>query len=222
MKKFTFLFTIILIVLSANAQIEKGQKLFSGSGSLSLSKNKTDGQSTQNNFNILLSPSIGKAYKKNIVLGYSAQLGYGNSKGKNQLNNAVTKEKQWIAGGGVFLKKFFPLGKGFSFTGKLGANYSHLDHKFTSPNSTPSTSTTTKTNSFGLGLSSGLSYAFNKKWMCDISLNDFAGFYTGWENLETISGTTATKQKYSHIGFDSQINYQHLFSNISFGFTYLF
>src|SRR5687768_1019925 len=128
MRKIYFLLSIVLFSGKIiNAQIDKGQKLLMGNIGISINKNEIDTQSTQKQFYLLVSPVFGKAIKKNLVLGFRLSGGYSNIRnGSSQLK---TKENQWISGGGVFLRKYFPLGKGFSFSADLGAGFFHADHK---------------------------------------------------------------------------------------------
>ena len=214
--------TLFLFSIASKAQIDKGQKILSGSISLDVSNTKIDTMGVQKNFNVLFSPSVGKAIKNNLVFGVAIIAGGGSTQSENLLNNSIDKGHQWIAGARVFLNKYYPLGKGFSFIAGVGTGFSHNNYKLESGNSTSQvTTTTTKSNEFHLGANAGLVYSFNKKWMANLNLNNFADFYVRNQNVELKTSTNSKKQAYRQVGFSSLINYSQLFSNMSFGVSYI-
>ncbi|MES2774329.1 MAG: outer membrane beta-barrel protein [Bacteroidota bacterium] len=211
-----------LLSITTKAQIEKGQKILSGGISFNAGKNESDTVAEQKSFNVLFSPSIGKAIKNNLVVGIGLIAGGGNTRNESFANKNVEKSKQWTAGARVFLNKYFPLGKGFSFLGGVGTGYSHSDNKYErTGTSITTTIITTKSNEFQLGANVGLVYAFNKKWMANFNLNNLVNFGVGQQQIETKTGATSFTQKHKNIGVSSVLNYGNVLSNMAFGFMYI-
>src|SRR5450432_3887500 len=116
MQKIFYLFIFFIsFSLVSNAQISQGSVLLGGDIDFNSQKtHSTDAINTSNNSNFSFNPSIGKAIKDNLVLGFDASYGHvQNSSDAGGGNTSTAKTDTY--GLGVFLQKYFPLGKGFSF-----------------------------------------------------------------------------------------------------------
>jgi hypothetical protein len=201
MKKFYLFFCLILTGFISHAQISKGMIMLGGNLSYdksSFTSSSLPGTTPVKSTDLGLNPSFGKAIKDNLVLGFDVT--YGHSTGTPSLGYSENGNN---FGGGVFIRKYKPLGNGFYLFGqsRIGGGYSHSSS--TSPNTEPVSDVT---NGFNLSLqfAPGIAYALNRKWQLEISLpNFFAVNYT--HSKETVTYT----------GQPSEVNTNNNFSAIS-------
>lgn len=113
MKKITFLtIAFCCLVFSSYAQINKGTVFLGGSLGFAHQKTETNGtESKQNVANIL--PAIGIAVRNNLVAG--VQLAYSNNRLSDDVMGSEPYSRSY--GGGVFVKKYRPLGRNFLLFG---------------------------------------------------------------------------------------------------------
>lgn len=109
MKKITTLFVIILFVsFNSSAQISKGATLLGGD--ISAYTEKQDNNGVENKISgFAFSPVIGKAIKKNLVLGGYLSFAATDNEGINGTLNS----KDHFYGLGVFLRKYETVSKNF-------------------------------------------------------------------------------------------------------------
>jgi hypothetical protein len=160
MKLKHLLITVItLISFSASAQITKGS-VFLG-GQLGFHTNKNDNYHSSG-FGI--SPAVGIAVKENLVAG--VDLLFNQSKTDN--GGSVGEVKNLAVGGGVFLRKYAPLGKGFYLfgQGRVGANLTKNDYTndLTGPDG--------KGFNIQAGIYPGIAYSVNPKLQLEVGLPD--------------------------------------------------
>jgi hypothetical protein len=224
MRKFYFVFLGFFFPMTLiHAQVEKGQKILLGGISAGYSRNEVDTQSLQKQLAFSIAPGFGKAIKKNLVLGYIVSVGVYNSHNESFVDKTLLRGHAWNAGGGVFLRRYFPLARGFSFSGDITGFYSHRNSKSElSGTLVPLTTTShNRINEFSVNISSALVYAFNKRWLGTVSLNNFAGFYLNEEKAENKGGASSFITKTSQAGFSFQVNNSVPFSGLTIGFTYV-
>src|ERR1700748_1997091 len=112
-----FYLSILFISISmvSNAQISQGSLLLGGDLSFN-SQNTRTPQGSPSNYNattVTLNPSIGKAIKDNLVLGLILDYSHYSTNSENPgVPNTVTDYNTY--GAGVYLRKYFPVGKNFS------------------------------------------------------------------------------------------------------------
>ncbi len=227
--------TILLTILSLSyfinhAQvIEKGKRILGGSLDFGFLHNQADTFATSgpsikgNSSYFTLSPSFGKAIKNNLVFGYHTALGFSHSKSEDLRLKSTGKSNGYSASGGIFLEKFLPLNKSFSFSGHvpLTINYSSSKNK-TFDNSVLLSTSTNKFYGLGIYVSPSLNYSLNKKFLMQIFLNDFISIGYGY-NTSEMEGINLLKRKQSNsnLGVNTRINHFNTLSNLSFGFRYL-
>ena len=180
---------ITLTSLSASAQINKGS-IFLG-GNVFFASQKSDGYDVNNPDHYRLtsfgiSPSIGKAIRQNMVAGFDFT--YYNSLTKA---NPVGKTTQQLIGGGVFIRKYAPLGKGFYLFGHARAGGSYNDIKHESGNGNDG-----KGYSITINAYPGISYEVTKKLHLEASLPGL--FYL---NYGSSKFTRPNGSQYSESGF---------------------
>lgn len=227
MKKITFLtLSLLFITLISTAQLlKRNQKILGGSLGFYLGgahdTSSLNGKSNTNNFSILLAPSYGKAIKDNVVFGYSVTLGFNTSRSVD--SSQENKSKGYQTGAGVFIEKFYHLGNDFYLSARsdLGIFYSQTHYRQFIQGSL---ATENKTKSYGAGISltPSIVYAFNKRLLAELGLNNFIGM--GYRQDKTESGSPASKinTKRSQFNFSSTLNFAQTLSNVSLGFRYIF
>ena len=210
MKKYLlFTASIVLITLSASAQISKGSSYLGGSLGFSTAKRTVDspGSSSESNksTSVAVSPAIGFAYKENHVWGL--YLSYGHS-------SSGSGSKQDSYGLGGFLRQYKPLGKSFYLFAQesvlLGYGKTNYD--------------LAKMYSGSLSFAPGFAYDVSKKFQLELSLNNL--FYSNYNHTKTTRpaiGTTpeeVTKQSDFNIG--SSLSNLAEVGNITIGARFVF
>jgi len=187
------------ISLAGRAQIDKGDILLGGNlGFQSLRSSSTSNVPISyptNSTELSINPSFGKAIKNNTVAGFDLTYGHTSyNQGPGQESNSEN-----TYGGGVFIRRYRPLGNGFYLFGqaRLGGSYDHIGYsnQGTSPgNPTAETSSTT---SFSFSLFPGIAYALNRHWQVETGLPNFLSIdfyhqrqYTGYATASEQVNTT--------------------------------
>ena len=126
--KFILLVICLGTSLFLNAQIKKGA-IFIG-GDLQIYSSHTTStnpnQYTSKNNGIIFSPNIGWVIKENLVAGVSLLLSLNNS----EQQNAFYQSKGNRIGGGIFIRKYMPLGKSFYLFGNAALNGQSIYTKY--------------------------------------------------------------------------------------------
>lgn len=231
MKKIILVATLFLnCSLMFGQVIEKDQRILGGSINLGFNHSQSDTVTSSkpsikgNNLYVNLSPSFGKAIRKNLVFGYLASLYYSHSNSEDLRSKETGKGNGCGVGAGVFYEKYFPLGKSFSFSGMLPLQVSYNSSKNKIYDNGTLTSTSTNEH-YGASISlyPSLNYSLNNKFMLQLTLNNFASFGYG-RSTSQVEGPNiiANKQGYSNIGFNTRVNEQTRLSDIGFAFRYIF
>src|SRR5215218_4159663 len=117
MKKTLLLaFSLFLIATVSHAQITKGSVLLGGNIGFGGSKDEYGNQPEVHTFTF--NPVLGIAVKENLVTGIN--IFYNHSK---TTNNMPGKQEAGVTGGGLFVRKYVPLGMKFYLYGQGNINY---------------------------------------------------------------------------------------------------
>jgi|SRR6185437_10274712 len=140
-----------------------------------------------------INPSLGKAIKDNLVLGIDlAYTHFTASENPASTSSIAQTGNSFTAG--VFLRRYKPIGAGFSLFGQaeLSGNYSHSTGE--SPSTTQFAETSDHSNGFGFTLQvyPGIAYALNRRWQLETSLPNFLSInYTHASSTQQYSGQPA-------------------------------
>lgn len=189
MKKSTLLlFGILCLAHIVEAQIKKGS--FLTGGSINAYKNSTDNQQTEiTNTGIITTPSVGYAFRDNLVAGLTGS--YGILKAKPE---GLSEES---FGAGVFIRKYISLGHSFYLFGQsdLGYQRGSMDYK--------STDNTQHIRQKGarLNLFPGLAYGIHRNLHIEAGLNSLIslGYYHVKNENSNLAGSTLIESKSAYI-----------------------
>lgn len=200
--KLTLLSTLLFISFALSAQIKKGS-IFIG-GDISFSGNKTSAEnntpantSTSNNAGIL---SAGFAVKDNLIVGVKVLYSSGKSKNNNPSYNNSTS----AAGGGLWLRKYYPLSKAFYLfvDGGINVQGTKSDQEQT-PNYNYYKTRGININAVILP---GITYQMRKNFFLEASLNNlFSAGYTNNKNEQKDGIGNSYSYKQSYYGISSSI-----------------
>ncbi|HTI09538.1 MAG TPA: hypothetical protein VL832_13305 [Puia sp.] len=162
-KHFYLLLFFFAITYVSQAQIKKGDILLGGTLSLYSQKATPDNNyptppNKQTNYNI--SPSIGKAIKDNLLVGFD--LAFTGSKNTQGTGTGSYTSKSCTYGAGVFLRKYKPLGGGFAIfmQTRFGGSYNTQKTQYEGD---PYPYNNVKGYSFDLSFYPGIAYAITKR-----------------------------------------------------------
>jgi hypothetical protein len=172
MKKLFLSALALSLAFLSQAQITKGTT-FIGGGFQINRFNATGGDSSvsyqnPNTSGYSIAPSVGWAIKDDLVFGVTVGYGHGKTDYKSS-NSPVNISNNYL--GSLFLKKYKPLGKGFSLFGQgsLGINWSK-----TSSNLPPQYSSSQISWGPSLTLLAGLAYRAGRHWQVEATLPGLA------------------------------------------------
>lgn len=88
-----------------------------------------NGKINSNVFDVVIAPSYGRAIKENVVLGYSALLGFNTSHSSDSSQEGMSNGYQ--IGATVFIEKFYHLGKDFHLSARSdpGVHYPYSHYR---------------------------------------------------------------------------------------------
>ena len=175
MKKLFLSALAVFFVFLSQAQITKGTTFIGGG--VSFGNSSSTGGDTSNyyanprssSFNI--SPSISWAVKDNLVFGVS--LGYGHSKSDYESPKGPINKLNTYSGG-IFLRKYQPVGKGFNLFLQSNLNFVYSKTTYSADQQSESTSTTWGPS---LGLAPGVAYRLGRHWQAEAMLPGLASLY---------------------------------------------
>lgn len=217
MKKILLLtITLSSAVLFTHAQISKGSVLLGGGLYFNTSKQSTsnynNSQSSETkSTGISLSPSFGIALKENTIYGINFEFGHtfyaSTPDQKSPKSNSYS--------GGIFLRRYVTLGKGFYLFGQANAYYSK-DKQSTVYDSL--TSQRLLYRSAGLSLYPGIAYKVSRIMLLEIGLNNLASIY--YSNNEQSQKNNGIENRYINKGlsFNSNLNSSGII-NVGFRFA---
>ena len=160
-----FIVAIILLSLSASAQINKGSSYLGADFGLRHSKSEsTQSEYVPKSTDITVSSSIGFAYKENRMWGLALGYSYSESENAAQYN----KYNTYSVGG--FLRQYKPMGKGFYLFAHeaLDLNYVVSDSYYAN---TPGRFKP-ETYSVSVSLSPGIAYDVSSRFQLELRLNN--------------------------------------------------
>ena len=210
--------------------IEKGKRILGGTVNLGLNHNQADTLASSEpsikggNVYVNLSPSFGKTIKNNLVFGYLTSLYYSHSKSEDLRLKETGKSDGYGVGGGIFLERYFPLTKSLSFSASMPLllNYSSSQHQLFQ-NGTLSSTNKDKYYGASLSLYPSLNYLLNKRFVLQLTLNNFGSFgYGHYTNEVEGPNIAANKRESSNFGFNTRVNEQTRLSDLGFAFRYIF
>ncbi|MEP6584069.1 MAG: hypothetical protein ABJA90_07370 [Ginsengibacter sp.] len=195
------------IAITSKAQISSGKIFLGGSVSYNSSTNP-DTHAFYSNI------QLGKVVKNNSVLGvlfnYSS----------NNYNYSLSfKNKTRTTGGGVFYRKYKPLGKNFYAFGEINAAYSHTNNDMAYFNPT-SQYLVSKADQGSLYLIPGISYSVCKNMQIELSMPNIA--YISYQHMSTIDKylpPSVSPQKRNTFNANASLN-NNLLSNFGIGFKF--
>ncbi len=212
-KKFVLLTTtlVVFIALSSNAQINQGTILLGGGISGNSSKSGEGPSQTKNSW-FSLAPSIGFAVKENKVIGIN--LFY--SHNKYAYNSSPIKYRTTNGyGGGVFYRSYLPLAKKFYLFGEGNAYFRYTKQ---SDEQVFDTKYSNKQTEIGLSVYPGLSYAVNKRFHLEASINNLLSLAYYRTSNESVSPISTTKVKGSGLSYSANVSSS---SPLTLGFRFV-
>lgn len=229
MKKiFTLASIIYLIPALSHAQFETGQKLIGGNVSFSTnSGNFPNGFDNRYSYyssitNIAINPSVATFYKPTALRGAGIIYAYSRYTSKfdtayNYIYNA--KYITQSAGINLFWQRFIPLGNNFYFTIYTGGSILYNFGK----QSEPTNNATIKNSGYSIsaGVSPGISYKINNRFLFDASLANILS--AGFQHSNTTNNyplPQTIKTHYNSFNLSSSLSNTSL-GNISLGFRWL-
>lgn len=215
-------FCIALFSFATNAQvINKGQKIIGGSITASLNKYDFNNHPVTKNNYANLTATYGKAIKNNTVICVSVNY---QSQKNLYTNNTVSKNNYANSiGGGIFIERFFPLTKGFSFSTNAAINGGHNFLKEEEFLKDSLVSKTVRKGNFGsINFTPSLNYQFTKRFIGQLNMNNLLS-YSFSKGTHTYDQSTGNHEeaKYTSQSFYTSINNGIRLSEISVGFLYL-
>jgi hypothetical protein len=203
MKKFTLLYivTSLFFTITIQAQIKKGSVFLGGDLGGSTQKTKKDGNTTNNQNGLNISPVFGKAIKENLVLG--ADVGFGLYENNYLGLNPSTDQRSNSYHAGIFLRKYKSIGKsGFSvfLQARSGVDYNSNKYDYS-----PSFFDNRKRYTISVSTYPGISYTISKRLQLETGFNNLLGLSYFTEKRE-VGGTSSYTEKTSGINISSSLN----------------
>ena len=203
-KLFTLLcITIAFLSQQASAQIKKGEKMLGGNIGVTSTDYEQDNNAVEGSIaNISIIPQLGFGVGNNWVVGVQAGYEYGKQKttyGANQ-----TQEQKFNTfSGGVFTRKFFPIGERFGIYGQGDVTYGRTKNKYKSSTGTASES---NTNRIEVAVSPGAYFRTGKRFILEAEVGSL-----GYSR-------SSTKPEGAGIRSTSSTVFLGLSNNLSIGF----
>lgn len=214
MKKHFYLITLFFaIAYGSQAQIKKGDVLLGGTLSFNTQKTSPDDANPDNGYKqtyFTITPSIGKAIKDNLLLGFD--LTFMGSK-NTQNNGSAFQQKTFTYGGGVFLRKYKPLGSGFAIFMQTRFGGSYNTNKSQNVGD-PYPYNNSKGYTFDLSFYPGIAYAITKRVQLETGFANLVDVNYSHSKNTTTTGLTndvLSTSKFNSFGISSSLS-----SNIGF------
>ena len=172
MKKLLLSALAVSFTFLSQAQITKGTTFIGGGFGINRSNSRGGDSSVsyQNPYTsgYSIAPTVGWAIKDDLVFGVTLGYGHGKTDYKSS-NSPVSNSHNYL--GSLFLKKYKPLGRGFSLFGQgsLGINWSK-----TSSSQAPQYSSSQTSWGPSLTLLAGLAYRAGRHWQAEATLPGLA------------------------------------------------
>lgn len=194
-----FLFTSFLL----NAQIKKGSLFIGGDVSVYKSDANTTNpdQYTSKSNGFSFSPSLGWVLKDNLVIGGSLLVSFN----KSEQQNLTFHNKGNRIGGGIWMRKYLPVGKSFFLFGNAALNAQSVYSKYTSE--PPFYFHTEKGYAINASIFPGISYQIKKSLFIEVALNNLITLGFERKNIEDqkqggniYKGTSTSYNLHSSLG----------------------
>ena len=189
----------------SNAQISKGSLYLGGSiGYSKTSEERTATSPTIPNTgelkNLVVSPAIGIAVKQNFIAGINFNYGKGT---QNYFAGNNSKYDSKVVGGGVFLRRYYPVATRFYAYGELGAGYANVSNTQESNYGTGIfTGYQSKGWSVGASVSPGITYNVTKALFLEMEFANLLQLSYGKATQTEKSSPTATPYVTTRKSFD--------------------
>jgi hypothetical protein len=209
MKQFIYTLAFIIFASNVNAQIQKGTTVVGIDLGYNTYTHSTGGVGTPTKTGFV-APSIAIAMKENRTTGIYFLYGH-----MSQSLTGNPEKETNSYGGGVFTRRYKPLGSRFYLFGQasLYVNSSRSTDDFTTYKNV------TKFRTIGVNLAPGVSFAFSKTMQLELSLpNLLALSYTDFHYESNYGGSPTSS---SIAGFNLYANVSPA-SNLSLGFRLFF
>jgi opacity protein-like surface antigen len=207
MKKMYALAAFITFFSAAHAQIKSGDIVLGGNlgyDNQGSSSPQIPGSVSPTSFSkgndLSFNPSVGKAIKENLVLGIDLSYTHSSFSGNVAGSPAATNSANGFLVG-VFIRRYKPLGNGFSLFGQAEVAGSYSHNRSVDPTTDGSNM---KENVYFLTfqLYAGIAYALNRRWQLEVGIPNFLSI----DYNHVKSNTTYTN------GVPDQVASSHLFS----------
>jgi hypothetical protein len=174
MKKIVTLIFSSLLIITASAQFQKGNKVLGFGLNIQNGIDNTlypASETTNKGFSLGGTVSLARAKSESRINGFTVTAGYGKSKYKSTTPFASEQfSESFDAGVGYFMRKYKPLGKNFFVFGEAQAslNYNRQIRRAIQNN--------TDQNSYQgtIGIYPGVAYKWNDRFLLEIRFSDFA------------------------------------------------
>ncbi|AEW01984.1 Autotransporter beta- domain protein [Niastella koreensis GR20-10] len=184
---------VCAFMVTTRAQISKGAVWVGGS--IGYNQTKQDpgiyNGKPYKTTTLTINPSIGTAVKDNLVVGI--ELLYNQIKTENDGNSVKSKTNAY--GGGVFVRKYFPVITRLYIFGDANAAYAATKNDRTLSTGTNPIVVTAKGGITSVGITPGIAFAVSKKFMLETSLNNL--FSVAYTSTKTTGPTDYYKSKSS-------------------------
>lgn len=180
--KINLLAIFLVLSVCSTAQIQKGTVMIGGDLSASFNKTKsaTPLPYTVKSQGYNISPAIGWAIKDNVILGGRLIASFSSY---DQVPNSYSKNKQNALGAGVWMRKYFPLGKSFYFFANTDLN-GNSNYRKQTDNTVPLYYYKETGFSINAFIYPGISYQVKKNFFLDASLNNLVSIGYTKINME--------------------------------------
>jgi len=199
MERITLLSIAIFLFASiTKAQITEGSLYLGGSiGASSAKSNKTNSSIEGKSNGFSINPSVGVALKNNTIAGVS--LNYGHGKTENFNNNQNNKGNTY--GGGIFLRKYYPLSNRFFVFGESGLSYSYHKLEYL-PTPGYDYTSENKQNFISVNLFPGIAFHVAKSFYLETSFSNL--IQLGYNNTKSIYNYPGSSFSSKENGFSIQ------------------
>ena len=204
MKRFLLALFALFIAAAGHAQVLKGT-IFMGGQVGTYTFNVPENQSLQENV-AAVRPSIGLTIKQDLVVGLDFLSTHETIEGSTPQSKHLRD-----LGGGLYIRKYFTLGKNFYLFGNGRFGYDYSKQAFAYPQQQSSVQSI-----YSLSVYPGLAYAIKKWFYLEASLPSMLGL-TYTKGNTTFTNSTQFTQHSSSLNFQTNLS---AVSSISVGFRF--
>ena len=216
MKKITLLFSGILVLQIANAQVVKGSIFTGGSVGINSSETENSNGDKMTGINWNIAPQIGKAIQQNKVIGIEFLIGGVTNKNTNSIGN-VSKNSGNQYGVGMFYRQYFPIYKKWMFYGQTNAGV-NLSNATVFNNGIKFS----EINTLGINISTslGITYQVSKKLWLEAGLSNLVAIGYNHQKSDNYSSTGVVISSFKTNNVAANFNLNGT-NNFGFGFRWI-